>query len=254
MGSIYSIQNKLNGKRYIGQTKHENVNIRINEHLYIAEKTTYNLHLYNAIRKYGIDNFEITILKSDIDECDLDRWEIYFIGLYGSFETGYNNTIGGGGVRGYHHSDETKQKISKSIKEHPERYTVERAKKISKAHKGIPKSMEHRKKLSDARKGKYTGFDNGFYMKHHTKESKQKMHDSSIKYYVQQIDLKTCSVINEFECVESASRYLLDNNFTSAKLSSVMYRIYYTCVGRQKMAYGFGWQYRERCNDYPIVE
>ena len=250
MGSIYMITNKLNNKKYIGQTKRDDISIRINEHLYVAQKTNYNLHLYNAMRKYGIENFELTILKNNLSENELDEWEIYYIGRYDTLENGYNNTSGCGGVRGYHHSQETKNKISKSIKLHPERYTKERADKISYAHKGKKFTEEHKKHLSEARKGKYTGYDNGFYMKHHTAESKQKMHDSSIKYYVQQLDLDTGSVINIFDCVEDAGKYCIDNNYTKAKLKSVMYRIYYTGQGKQKSAYGFGWRYQERCNDY----
>ena len=197
---------------------------------------------------------KITIIKTDLNEDELDKWEMYYIEKYDTLNNGYNNTAGGGGVRGYHHTQETKDKISKSIKQHPERYTEERAKKISFAHKGVPKSEEHKKHLSEARKGKYTGYDNSFYMKHHTKESKQKMHDSSIKYYVKQIDLETNFVVNIFDCVEDAAKYCITNNYTKAKLSSVMYRIYYTCVGNQKSAYGFSWSYQERCNDYPLKE
>lgn len=253
MGSIYMITNKLNNKKYIGQTKRE-VSERLKEHLEIAYHTKRNLHLYNAMRKYGIENFEVTILKTDLPENKLDEWEIYYIGKYDTLENGYNNTAGGGGIRGYHHTQETKNKISKSVRENPERYTKERAQKISYALKGKKLTEEHKKHLSEARKGKYTGYDNGFYMKHHTKESKQKMHDSSIRYYVQQIDLDTNSIINVFDCVEDASKYCIEQNYTKAKLSSVMYRIYYTGVGNQKSAYGFGWRYQERCNDYPTRE
>lgn len=254
MGSIYMITNKLNNKKYIGQTKRDDVQTRFKEHLYSAYHAKSNFHLYNSMRKYGIENFELTILKTDLTENELDEWEIYYIGMYDTLENGYNNTAGGGGVRCYHHTQETKNKISKSIKEHPERYTEERAKKISYALKGKKLTEEHKKHLSEARKGKYTGYDNGFYMKHHTKESKQKMHDSSIKYFVKQIDLDTNTVLNVFDCVEDAAKYCIFNDYTKAKLSSVMYRIYYTCVGNQKSAYGFGWCYQERCNDYPVRE
>lgn len=254
MGSIYMITNKLDGKKYIGQTKRDNPQIRIKEHLYEASNTNRNLHLYNAIRKYGIENFEITILESNLEESELDKLEMYYIGKYDTLENGYNNTIGGGGVRGYHHTPETKTKISKSIKKCSAMYTEERAQKISLALKGVPKSEEHKKHLSEARKGKYTGHANGFYKKHHTRESKKKMHDSKIRYYVEQIDLDTGDIINIFDCVEDAAKYCINKEYTVAKLSSVMYRIYYTGVGNQKSAYGFGWNYQERCNDYPAKE
>lgn len=55
---IYKIQNLINGKIYIGQSK----NI---EKRWLRHKTTafnkndhsYNLPLYRAIRKYGLENF-----------------------------------------------------------------------------------------------------------------------------------------------------------------------------------------------------
>ena len=78
--------------------------------------------------------------------------------------------------------------------------------------KGKKLTAEHKKHLSEARKGKYTGYDNGFYMKHHTKESKQKVHDSSIKYYVKQIDLDTNSVINVFLFFFFASSAVLSSS------------------------------------------
>lgn len=255
MGSIYMIQNKLNNQKYIGQTKRDDdASTRLKEHLYIAEHTKCNLYLYNSIRKYGKDNFEVTILKSGLPEDELAKWEMYYIGKYDTFANGYNNTLGGGGVRGYHHTQQTRDKISKAELAHPEKYTQERANKISRALKGVPKSEIHKKHLSEARKGKYTGYDNGFYMHHHTKATKQKMHDSSIKYYVKQIDLDTNAVINVFDCVEDAAKYCIEKGYTQAKLSSVMYRIYYTSVGNQKSAYGFSWCYQERCNDYPVRE
>ena len=253
MGSIYLITNKLNGKQYVGQTT-KTAEQRIKQHIHEAKNTNKNLHLYNAIRKYGVENFSFEVLKTNLKESELDDFEIKFIEKYNTFENGYNNTAGGGGVRGYHHSAETKQKISNSILQHPERYTLERAQKISYALKGVPKSAEHRKNLSASRMGKYTKEQNGFYGKHHTKESKQKMHDSSIKNFVLQIDLHTGQIIQIFDCVEDAAKYLIKKEYTEAKLSSVMYRIYYTCVGKQTHAYGFGWKYQEKCNDYPVKE
>ena len=59
MGSIYLITNLVNNKKYIGQTKRQ-LNIRIQEHLQIAQHTKYNLHLYNSIRRYGVDKFGLS--------------------------------------------------------------------------------------------------------------------------------------------------------------------------------------------------
>lgn len=254
MGSIYLITNLINGKQYVGQTK-RSVEDRYAEHIQEALNTNKNLHLYNSIRKYGIENFSIDILEDNVDEKDLDRLEIYYIGLFDTFHNGYNNTVGGGGVRGYHHNKETRYRIGKSVSKNMWKInTPERTAKIIAAQKGRKFTYEHRKNISIACKGKRKGEENAFYGKHHSKESKKKMHDSSIKYYVQQLDFETDEVLNTFDCVEDASNYCITNNYTTAKLSSVMYRIYYTCIGKQSHAYGFKWKYIERCNDYPEME
>lgn len=250
MGYIYCITNKINGKKYIGQSKRDN-GIRIKEHFQVAQDNHTNLHLYNSIRKYGKDNFTIEMLKNNIPECELDKWEIYYIQKYDTLINGYNNTKGGGGVRGYHHSIETKKKISEH--HNPDGYTPERAQKISLALKGKPKSEEHKRKLSECRKGRYTKEANGFYGKHHTAESNYINSLKHRKYIFKQIELDTNQVINTFFSIHDVCRYILDNNLSQAKPTSVAYRIYQTLYGNQKQAYGFGWV-GEKCNDYPEME
>lgn len=249
MGYIYCITNKINGKQYIGQTKHDD-NTRLKEHFQIAEHTKRNLHLYNAIRKYGKDNFEITILKNNLLEDELDKWEIYYIGKYNTFENGYNNTLGGGGIRGYHHSEETKQKISEN--HNPNIYTKERAEKISFANKGKPKSEEHKRKLSECAKQR-VGEKNPFYGKHHKKETIMNNSIAHRKYVFIQIDLVTGLELNRFNSIQDVCKYIVDNNLSKAKESSIAYRIYTTIYGNQSSAYGYGW-IGEKCNDYPDRE
>lgn len=98
MFGIYSFKNKINQKRYIGQSK--NLEERYKAHLrnYTNENLqTYNGHFYRALRKYGIENFEYEILYSDkfIDSTTLNELEIYYIKLYNSFNDGYNMNLGG---------------------------------------------------------------------------------------------------------------------------------------------------------------
>lgn len=90
MGFIYKIENKLNHKVYIGQTK-RTIQERWKEHL---EMHRPQLPLYRAFSKYGINNFFV----EEIEECDnslLDEREIYWIAFYDSFNCGYNATLGG---------------------------------------------------------------------------------------------------------------------------------------------------------------
>ena len=243
MGYIYCITNKIDGKQYIGQTKHD-VDTRLKEHFQIAEKTKRNLHLYNAIRKYGKENFDI------LAEEDLDKWEMYYIGLHDTFCNGYNNTIGGGGVRGYHHTEETKKKISEN--HNPNIYTKERAEKISFANKGKKKSLEHRRKLSENAK-KRVGAKNPFYGKHHSEETKSVLHEANKLYVFKQYTVDTHELMNVFQDIDDICSYVLKQNLSKAKPQSIKYRIYATIEGRQKEAYGYSW-IGEKCNDYPVRE
>ena len=63
MAYIYKITNNINGKVYIGETT-RTVQIRWNQHKTRARNTQFTEYLYNAMRKYGIENFsaeEVTV-------------------------------------------------------------------------------------------------------------------------------------------------------------------------------------------------
>lgn len=95
-GYIYKITNLVNNKIYIGKTERE-VESRWNEHKSKARKNQKS-YLYNAIRKYGEQNFIIeTIEKVDVNSLS-DR-EKYWIEFFKSNnkEIGYNLTKGGDG-------------------------------------------------------------------------------------------------------------------------------------------------------------
>ena len=96
MPYIYKITNKINEKIYIGKTL-DTIEKRWNQHCsdYKRERCE-KRPLYNAMNKYGIENFEISL----VEECDkniLSERETYWIEYYGSFKYGYNATIGGDG-------------------------------------------------------------------------------------------------------------------------------------------------------------
>ena len=94
MGYIYKISNSINGKVYIGQTR-QTIEQRWSGHKHSA--ITSEAPLYRAMRKYGIENFQITVIL----ECDneqLNDKEVYYIQYYNSFvPNGYNATLGGDG-------------------------------------------------------------------------------------------------------------------------------------------------------------
>jgi group I intron endonuclease len=83
---------RINNKIYIGKSK--DIGLRWKG----ERRSGINEHFDNAVKKYGIENFEFKILI----ECaleDLDKWEILLISRFRSFipERGYNVTMGGTG-------------------------------------------------------------------------------------------------------------------------------------------------------------
>lgn len=114
---IYLITNKINNKHYVGQTIR--LRKRLLKHLNDSTNNARVEHilLYKAFRKYGIDNFEVSILYqveySDTVKQILDKKEIEYIQEYNSYgDKGYNQTLGGDtGVLGYRMTQEQKEKI-----------------------------------------------------------------------------------------------------------------------------------------------
>lgn len=66
MIGIYCFTNKINNKKYIGQSR--DLETRKKSHLRNYDNpnlVTYNGLFYRAIRKYGIDNFDYEILYKE---------------------------------------------------------------------------------------------------------------------------------------------------------------------------------------------
>lgn len=109
-GLIYKIENLVNGKVYIGQTR-QSFRQRKAEHLTRLRAEKRQHRLYAAFRKYGVDNFAFTKLASVPNDENLDQVEIDLIAQFDSFRNGYNCNAGGESL-----SQETRDKISKAMK------------------------------------------------------------------------------------------------------------------------------------------
>lgn len=122
MACIYKIENKVNGKIYIGSTVRP-FYIRKYEHLSsLRDNIHYNSYLQRSFNKYGEDNFEFiiieefkfpkhynTLTKAEYLVCR----EMYLCKLIG---VDYNMRIEATtGKSGYKHSKETRKKISEGI-------------------------------------------------------------------------------------------------------------------------------------------
>lgn len=97
MGYIYKITNIINQDFYIGQTKCK-LNARFRTHKSNAKSSKYiNNKFYNAVLKYGINNFKINVLEECNNE-ELDNKEIYYIDL---LKPKYNTSKGGKSTKGF---------------------------------------------------------------------------------------------------------------------------------------------------------
>lgn len=189
MGIIYCARNTMNGKVYIGQTV-RNLEIRKCEHRWCthpknAHKSNSGL-FFNALRKYGFDAFEWTIVFDDVKDEELNDLEIETIAVYRSLVPNGYNLVSGGGSNGKA-SEELKEKLREAAKNRPpvsletRRILKEAAKdrcrsseatklKIKEGLKGKPKSDLHRKNISEAAKRRKRN--------PHSEETKQKMSNS----------------------------------------------------------------------------
>ena len=114
-GTIYLIENTVNGHKYVGQTR---VKLKNRLHLhYLESKKSTQRPLYRAINKHGIGKFKVSILeKCDIEE--LNDKERYWISKLNTFKDRqhYNCTDGGEGSA---ISEDTKERISEGMKDVP---------------------------------------------------------------------------------------------------------------------------------------
>ena len=111
---VYCHTNKANGKKYIGITQ------QIPERRWKNGKGYSTQHFARAIQKYGWNNFEHTILMSNLTKNQACYYERLYIKKYETTlpEKGYNETLGGdgGGMYNKHHTQSAREKISEARK------------------------------------------------------------------------------------------------------------------------------------------
>lgn len=241
-GVIYKITNLINGKQYIGQTSKLYVNTRWCEHKNNARNGKKS-YLYNAIRKYGEDNFEFKVLLSKIPIEKLDFYEQLWIKkLNTRSPNGYNLTDGGGGTRGFIPWDKGIKRSKEDIEKMKARFTPEVREKISKRVSGNNNPMYGRRgELSPAYGLQRFGEDNPFYGKTHSEETKQKLSNAQQdkKQKVAMLDINTEEVIYIFNSYSEAGKYLRENTeFIKADDSAIS-----KCArGIYKYVYGHKWK------------
>lgn len=148
------ITNTHTNKKYIGQAvcylsngRRWGTDKRWKKHLYQAETNKCECRLLeNAIRKYGQDSFDVTVLI----ECgihELNDLENSYIHTYNTLSpNGYNLMTGGG--NGRLHSIETKQKMSRTRT--GKTHTDATKEKIGEKHKGKTVDNISREKIGSS--------------------------------------------------------------------------------------------------------
>lgn len=156
--TIYKVTNILNGKCYIGKTKGD-FQKRKKQHIQNALNGSERCpKFYNAIRKYGVDNFEWESVYSE--NClieQLNEKEKFYISKFNSIKEGYNVCVGGEGGDTLTNSPNKEERINKI-----------RNRNVSE---------ETRQKISNATRGK----KNPFYGKKVSEEMKQKIRETKLK-------------------------------------------------------------------------
>lgn len=143
MWYIYTILNTINYKIYVGQTK--NLAHRWASHRSQARVNKLRYPLYQALRKYGFDKFQISVVDVLQTSSAADIAEQYWIRYFESrTKAGYNLAPGGSVARGWHHTEDAKKRIAENNRGKKKPHTEVWKQQMSVARKGKPKSKEWR--------------------------------------------------------------------------------------------------------------
>lgn len=217
MGIIYKITNNINNKIYIGQTIRD-LNARWQEHKKVANQllnSQSNSPLYQAMRKYGIEHFQIEQLE-EVENDALNARECYWINFYDSYRQGYNATFGGNGHQDSYSIVKDKQEILKLWKQGHNITT-------------IGKILHHRPEV--IRKVLEIDFN-------YTSEQINTQKYSSNKKAILQVDIKTNKIINKWDSAIEAAEHINPD-----KIKSTIIGIHRVCQNKRKSAYGYKWIY-----------
>lgn len=202
---IYKVTNRITGEVYIGQTVRR-VYERLNEH--VNKQTA----LGRAILEYSLENFDVSIIDKAETIEELNEKEKTWIDYYMEKGPSYNVRPGGGNKIGYHHTDETKQK------------------------------------LSVAHRGKHEGENNPFYGKHHSKEQREKWSEQRrgrklTDEWKRNVSLSLCNR-RKVKNVETGEIF---NSIREAaeKYGVPPTHITRVCRGKRKRTGGYHWEYVE---------
>ena len=219
MGYIYCITNLINEKKYVGKTTYS-VTKRFQEHSRDSKKERCERRpLYDAMNKYGIENFVV----KELIECpndELDSYEKMYIEKLQTYgHNGYNATKGGDGsiLFDYDKIIET-YALGGTMTECAAKMhcSVDTVKKVLTIN-NIPIRHNRRGCCSDPKKVEQYSLEGVF--------------------------------IKEWESITLAAHWLVDNGYAKTYNSGVKQKIRLCMRGKNKTAYKFIWKFPQGEHD-----
>lgn len=213
MPFIYCITNVINNKQYVGKTT-LTVEERFRNHCKDRKKRRNEKRpLYNAMNKYGVDNFVFeTLIECTAEE--LSTYEQFYIDKLDTYKHGYNATKGGDG------------KILFDYKKIIELY-----------QKGL--TFEEISKQIGCCSDTVSNVIHGHNVptkQHYTGSCQQPLK-------VVQCDKSNNQELRIFDSIAQAAHWLVDNGYIKTYCSGVRGHISSCCRGLIKTAYKFKWRF-----------
>ena len=211
MAYIYQITNDINGKIYIGKTEFS-IEKRFKEHCQDAFRDRNEKRpLYAAMRKYGIEHFHIEL----IEETDNpEKREVFWIENKRSFKNGYNATVGGDG----------KKYIDYDL--------------VISTYKEI-------KSIIDTAKALNISADSVSNILHQNNISIISSSEVNLNRYGKITNMYSLEgeFLKSFSSTNEAAQYMIDNNLTNCKKTTIKQHITEVCTGRRNTAAKYKWKY-----------
>ena len=212
MAYIYQIINDINQKIYVGKTEFS-IKKRFKEHCKDAfRERNEKRPLYLAMQKYGVEHFHIELIE---ETNNPEEREIYWIEKLGSFKNGYNATMGGDG----------KKYLDYDL-------VIATYREI-----GVIKDVAKKLNISP---------DSVSFILHQNNEPINSCQDIQTKKYGKVVNMYSLKgeYLQTFPSVGAAARYMVENNLTGCKHTTIKQHITEVCTGRRQTAAKYKWKFQ----------
>lgn len=213
MPYIYKITNKINDRMYIGKTV-RTIEERWKEHLRDINRRSFEKRpLYDAMNKYGPENFHIEQIEEVQDVNELNNRECFWIETLGTFKNGYNATKGG----------DEKAYIDREL--------------VIKTYQEVQNCIKTAKLLNIS----VDSVRNILKEKNIEIKSSQEIAKDNCSIPIKMLD-KENKILRIFSSVTEASKFLVEQNLAK-NIYSCKSHISQVCKGKRKTCGGYRWEY-----------